>query len=85
MAREREGKRGRSHTAKGRGKAGNIGILLQRYVNLRLADDPVLRHYGCQWRGVVAGGVCHPQKDIGRQEETAGWFKNIYVTIINRA
>ena len=37
-------------TVKGRSKAGNISILIQMQVNLRLVDDPVLRHDGCQWR-----------------------------------
>ena len=35
--------------------------------------------------GIGAGGVYHPQKYIKMQEEKAGWFNNIYVTISNGA
>ena len=51
MAIAREGWRGRSQTAKGRGEARNIGILGQRQVTLSWADDPVLRHDVSSWRG----------------------------------
>ena len=51
MAGEREGGRGGARTAKYRGEAAYIGILVQRQVTPRRAYDPVWRHDRRRWRG----------------------------------
>ena len=51
MARARKGRREGSRAAKGRGEAGNIGILVQRQVKPRWEDDPVRIRNGSWWRG----------------------------------
>ena len=51
MAGAREGWRGGAQTVKDRGEAGNIGMLVQRQVTPRWADDPVWRHDRRSWRG----------------------------------
>ena len=72
----REGWRGGSRTAKDRGKAGNIGMLVQIQVKNRWADDPVRRHNGRRWMDWWGRrGLPPPQKDIRKQEGRAGQDK----------
>ena len=46
-----EGQRGRTWTAKGKGEAGNIGILGRRQVTPRWENDHVRRQDGHRWGG----------------------------------
>ena len=49
-------------TSKSRGEVRNISVLGKRQVTLRWVDDPVLRHYGCWWRGIlVRRGITPPE------------------------
>ena len=51
VAREREVRRERARTAKGKGEAGNIGMLGRRQVTPRWADDTVRIQSGRRQRG----------------------------------
>ena len=79
----REGQRGEALTVKNRYEEGCIGILVQRQVTPRWADDPVRRHIG--GGGAGAGGGCAPRKDIGywTMRRVCGRVKTKYVTIID--
>ena len=67
------------------GESGNIGMLGQRQVTPKWADDPVRRHGGRRWRGCWGRGGFPPQKDVRRHEGRAGRDKCKYVTISNMA
>ena len=81
MAGAREGRRGGAWTAKDRGEAWNIGMLGQRQVMPRWADDPVQIHDRRWWRGCQGRRGLPPRKDTRLREERAGRDKYIYVTM----
>ena len=81
----RESWRGGAWIAKGRGEAGILGILVQRQVMPMWADDPIWRHERRWWRGCLGRRGLPPPKDIRRRKGRAGWDKNKYITISDRA